>query len=86
MERPRPSTLAWGGVVGGILAYDLLCPKGEQLSERADEWVEHPVKRRLIEAGMALVALHVCNRIPDRIDPIHRLASLQKKGVAIYEQ
>lgn len=78
MERPkvRPSTWAWAGTIGGIALYDALAPKGEQMSERADEWLKHPVKRRLVEAGMACVALHVCNRIPERFDPIHRLASL----------
>lgn len=79
MERPRPSTVAWTAVIGSIAAYDFLCPQGEQLSERADEWIEHPVKRRLLELGMAAVALHVCNRVPERYDVIHHLASLKKE-------
>lgn len=79
-ERIRPSTLAWGAVIGGVAVYDMLCPKGEMMSERADEWIEHPVKRRLVEAGMACVALHVCNRLSPRFDPIHRLTQLMQKG------
>jgi hypothetical protein len=50
------------------------------MSERADEWMEHPVKRRLLQLGMATVALHVCNAIkPEGIDPIHRLATLHRR-------
>lgn len=79
MERPRASTLGWIGVIGGVALYDALCPEGEQLSERADEWLEHPFKRRIVELGMAAVALHVCNRIPEQFDVIHHLASLRRK-------
>lgn len=79
-ERLRPSTYAWAATIGGIALYDLLCPEGEQMSERADEWLEHPLKRRLTQIGMGMVALHVCNAINPQIDPIHRLATLRQKA------
>lgn len=79
MELPRPSTVAWGAVVGGIAMYDMLCPPGEQMSERADEWMEHPVKRRLLEIGMGVVALHVCNHISPKYDAIHHMATIRRK-------
>lgn len=79
MEKPRASTLGWIGVIGGVAAYDMLCPKGEQLSERADEWVEHPIKRRALELGLVAVALHLCNRIPEKYDIIHHLASIKRE-------
>lgn len=80
MERPRYSSVGWALAIGGIAAIDYFAPEGEQLSERADEWLEHPVKRRVLELGMAAVALHVCNRINPAIDPIHHLASLRRKA------
>ncbi len=76
----RPSSYAWLGVIGSIAVYDLLCPENEQMSERADEWMEHPLKRRALELGMAAIALHVCNAIKPEIDPIHRLATLHRKA------
>lgn len=85
MERPRPSTVAWAATVGGIALYDALCPNGEQMSERADEWMEHPIKRRLTQIGMGMIALHVCNAIRPEVDPIHKLASLHRR-VNINEQ
>ena len=80
MERPRASTLAWTAAIGGIAAYDYFCPEGEQMSERADEWMEHPIKRRLLQAGMAMVALHVCNAIRPDVDLIHKLATLHRRA------
>lgn len=79
MEKPRPSTIAWGAIIGGVAAYDYLCPPGEQLSERADEWVEHPIKNLAFTAAVGAVALHLCNRIDERFDVVHHLASFKPK-------
>lgn len=73
MERPRPSSLAWGAVIGGIYAYDRLCPKGEQLSERADEWCEHPLKRAMLAGAMGALVLHLTNSINPKYDVFHYL-------------
>lgn len=75
MERPlvRPSTIAWGTVVGGIYLYDRFCPSGEQLSERADEWCETPVKRLALAAAVGALALHLPNLINERYDLFHYL-------------
>lgn len=79
MERPRYSTIGWGLAIGGIAAIDYFAPPHEQLSERADEWLEHPIKRRAVQLGMWAVAMHVCNQVPDKIDPIHHLAMLRRR-------
>ena len=75
MERPRPSTVAWGVLAGSVLAYDVLSPKGETLSERCDDWVEH--HRSLTYAAIGVTALHLSNLLPPRIDPFHRLTTFK---------
>lgn len=77
MERPRPSTIAWGLVPIAVAAYDYWCPHGEQMSERADEWVEHPVKSALFTAAIGAVALHLTNRIDPKYDVLHHLGKLK---------
>lgn len=73
MEKPRASTIAWLSVPAAIAAYDYLCPKGEQLSERADEWCENPVKRVAVGLAMGALSLHLINAIPEKYDVIHYL-------------
>lgn len=57
------------GVVG-VIAYDLWAPKGQTISEACDRYLL--TNRLLTELVMALLYLHVSNRIPPRYDPIHR--------------
>lgn len=76
MEKPRPSTLAWIGLAAGVTAYDVLCPEGETMSERVDTALEGRY-RHLVPLGIGIVALHLVNRLPDQIDPLHRLTALK---------
>lgn len=78
MERPRPSTIAWGTVAAGIAAYDFMCPEGETMSERVDSWLENPRTRILAIGAVAITASHLLNLLPERIDPFHRLTELKK--------
>ncbi|WP_440220940.1 DUF7427 family protein [Dietzia sp. MNB45] len=75
MERPRPSTAAWGVLAGGVLAYDLLSPNGETLSERCDDWIES--HRAATYAAIGVTALHLANLLPQRVDPFYRLTSFK---------
>ncbi len=68
MERPRPSTLAWLAVPVAVAAYDKFCPPDEMMSERFDEWMEHPAKRIFALAALGTVALHLANAIPEKYD------------------
>ena len=77
MERPRPSTIAWGTLAAGVLAYDYFCPDGEQMSERADEWVEHPIKHAAFATILGATALHLLNRIDPKYDFLHHLGKLK---------
>lgn len=73
IQETRPSTKAWAALVGGVILYDALCPRGETLSEGYDSFIDrHPA---VAWAATALTAAHLLNIIPETIDPIHRLAN-----------
>lgn len=73
MERPRPSTIAWAGLAAGVVAYDLLCPPGETLSEGVDRALETRTGRVLALGSIAIVATHLANVLPQRCDPLHQM-------------
>lgn len=77
MERPKPAAIAWGALIGGIAAYDYLCPQGETLSEGADRALESPVGKVLTMGAIGAVALHLTNLIPERYDIVHRLVTFK---------
>lgn len=79
MERPKPSTLAWGGLIAGVAAYDILCPEGETLSERLDPLLENKFTKPLVIGAVGITALHLTNILPPNLDPFHRLTSLKSK-------
>lgn len=68
----RAAAKAWIGLGAGVAAYDILCPKGETLSEGVDAALEHPTFRYAAIAGIAVTALHLCNLLPEEIDPFNR--------------
>ena len=76
MERPKPSSIAWGTLAAGVIAYDVLCPKGETLSEAVDSALEHPIKRIAALGGIAITACHLANLLPQQIDPFHQALRL----------
>lgn len=73
MERPKPSTLAWGTLAAGVAAYDILCPQGETMSEAVDRALERPKARYAALGAIAITACHLANLIPEQIDPFHQL-------------
>jgi hypothetical protein len=71
----KRSTQAWLGLGSGIILYDYFCPEGQTLSEGVDIALEkHPF---LTVLAIGTVALHLCNVLPQRIDPLHQLARLR---------
>lgn len=69
----RPADRAWIALTTGVLAYDVLAPPGQTLSEGADRYMlNHPWKTRVVALA---VAGHVCNLLPDRCDPLHLMFS-----------
>jgi hypothetical protein len=74
----RPSTAAWGALIGGVLAYEAYCPNGEMLSERVDVWIEnHPV---ITYATIGMTALHLANLLPPSVDLIHQIGRLKREN------
>ena len=66
---------AWSAIALGVVTYDVLCPKGETLSEGVDRALEkYPA---LTTIAIGAVALHLLNVLPPEIDPIHRIANLK---------
>jgi hypothetical protein len=67
----RPADRAWIALGAGVVAYDLLAPPDQTLSEGADSYMlSHPWITRAVAGA---VASHVCNLVPDRWDAIHLL-------------
>ena len=80
MEKPRPSTLAWGG----IAAYEtgaLVNGGGHTLSEGLDPLVDH--ENKYIKWGSRLAigytALHLMSVLPERVDLFHQLTRINSR-------
>lgn len=58
---------AWAGLAAGVVAYDILCPDGEMLSEGVDRGLEG--HRWATIAAIGVTALHLLNTLPEQIDP-----------------
>ena len=58
----------------GVLAYELLAPEGELLSEGVDRSLER--HRVLTTAAIGVTALHLLNLIPINLDPFHHAHAL----------
>lgn len=68
----RPAAKAWGAIGLGVAAYEVLCPHGETLSEGVDQALEHSrLRRAATVSAIAVTALHLCNAIPEKLDPFH---------------
>lgn len=76
MEKPKPSTVAWIGLAAGVAAYDIFCPEGETLSEGVDRALETRYKH-ITAVAVGAVALHLVNKLPNAIDPLHQLTRLK---------
>lgn len=72
----KHSKIAWAGLVAGVAAYDMLCPKGETLSEGIDRGLESRYKY-VVAAGIGMTALHLVNLLPNELDPLHQLTKIK---------
>lgn len=82
MERPRPSSLAWGVLGASVISWEILCPEGELLSERVDTMLEKPGTRAAAVAAVGATALHLLNVFDalgaTHLDPYHQAGKLGK--------
>lgn len=73
---------AWLALAIGIISYDIACPPGQTLSEEVDRALEHHPLATWAVGG--IVAAHLLNLLPQRVDPIHQLfARLGRKAATI---
>lgn len=67
----RPADKAWVVLGLGILVYNVMAMDDELMSEAADRYLKfHPWLTRVI---VGLVAAHLCNVLPRRLDPLYWL-------------
>lgn len=65
---------AWVALTLGIILYEMFAPPQQLLSEAIDRLLlRHPV---LVRVGIMLVALHLINALPTKLDPIHHTATI----------
>lgn len=68
---------AWAVMATGILAYELVAPPGELLSEGVDRALERSSLAKAATLGaIGCTALHLANVLPERIDPFKRAIDL----------
>lgn len=77
MRQPTPGELAWAGIV----AYEILCPKGELLSEVLDRLmpVRHPRKCIAVRAFIVYTAAHCANILDPKFDIYQWLAAKARR-------
>lgn len=77
----KEAALGWFAVGAVVVAYELVAPDGQLLSEGIDRaLIRWPVATRV---GVALVACHLLNLIPTRVDPLHRLAGVKVRRIQV---
>lgn len=53
----------------GVGTWDLLAPPKQTISEAADDYLQR--RRAATEVGLLVLYLHVANKLPQRLDPVH---------------
>ena len=73
------SDICWLTLVGGVIAYDVL--SDQTMSERFDEYLEHPVGKYIAIGSAAIIGYHLFNLAEhfDTPDPVHELANIVTK-------
>lgn len=68
----RTSDRAWIVLAAGIVTYEVVAQPDELMSEAVDRYLEsRPWFTRI---AVAIVAAHLLNIIPQKLDPLHQLA------------
>lgn len=73
----RPADRAWLALAGGVLVYDLASPSGETLSEGMGRY--HTARPWLTRLGVAIVAAHLLDWLPARLDPFASITLVRSK-------
>lgn len=75
----RTSTKAWAVLLTGTALYEALCPLGETLSEGLDDFVDRPVGKAVIGAIGIITVAHLCNTLPEQVDPFSKLGGFKER-------
>lgn len=72
----KPADWAWLGIAAGVLGYEIHASRRrhdwELLSEACDRYRHrHPL---IVHGVVVYLAAHLTRALPQRIDPLHRLA------------
>lgn len=78
MEKPRPSTIGWATLIGGIAAYDFLCKDGDTLTERAWDLQKSRLGKAVVTGVIGATALHLLHLLPPAVDPFVHLGKLKR--------
>lgn len=82
MMKLQPADYACIAGVTAIITYDVLAKPGQTISEACDRYLI--ANRLLTEAALAMVYLHVSNKIPPRYDLIHLgFGALKKARIGV---
>lgn len=84
-----PSRAAIAGIVAGVSAYEIFCPKDEFISDEVERIRSHKIGNAVVQAAVWATALHLSGAFKrtglEALDPLHRLTGL-KRLVANPEQ
>lgn len=69
----RPADYAWMTLAAGVLAWDLLCPPDELLSQAMDRY--RRTRPLFTHLAVGYVALHLLRRWPRQADPLYQVAN-----------
>ena len=86
LRRLKPADVSWIAVLVGVTVYEVVASRRgwELLSEAMDRYRGEgrvrddysEITRRIIDAIVLYLGLHLTRRWPSRVDPLHRLAGL----------
>lgn len=65
----RNGTLGWMLIGTGVLVWDLVAP--ETLSDAFRRAHQHPASKVAVISAWAMLTLHLFNKLPSRVDPLH---------------
>ncbi|AOQ28899.1 hypothetical protein SEA_WATERFOUL_37 [Mycobacterium phage Waterfoul] len=73
----RAADRAWIGLAAAVVAYEVGAPRGELLSQGVDRYL---MRRPWLTRSVVLyLGAHLLNVIPDRVDPLTRLADVVRR-------
>lgn len=83
-NQTRTGTLGWVGVGAAVLAAEIICE--ESLTHAFRRGLDSNRYRPFLLGGMAITALHLCDKLPTACDPFVIAEKIGKAGLEVYRQ